>query len=165
MKQIKGFSAYSITTSGKVWTNKYKKWLSPGKVNRGYLQVVLYKNNKRFQRKISRLMLETFVGPCPKNKECCHNNGVKDDNRLENLRWDTHSNNVKDAIYHGTHICIRRGEESSYHKLTERDVRMVIYMWRTKLFTQQEIAETYNVSQQGISNILNRKNWKHLWEK
>jgi hypothetical protein len=40
------------------------------------------------------MVLFAFVGPCPEGMECCHENDVRDDNRIENLRWDTHANNL-----------------------------------------------------------------------
>lgn len=49
------------------------------------------------------LVLEAFVGPRPEGLVCCHNNGIPDDNRVENLRWDTYGENNKDLVRHGTH--------------------------------------------------------------
>ena len=46
--------------------------------------------------RVHRLVLETFIGPCPHKMVACHNNGVRNDNRLCNLRWDTMSANVSD---------------------------------------------------------------------
>lgn len=41
------------------------------------------------------------MGPCPDGMEACHNNGDQLDNRIENLRWDTHSANIYDQVAHG----------------------------------------------------------------
>ena len=46
----------------------------------------------------------SFVGDKPKDMECCHNNGIRTDARLVNLRWDTRKNNHKDQRIHGTKI-------------------------------------------------------------
>ena len=62
----------------------------------GYLQVILSANNIRENKKVSRMVLEAFVGPCPPGMEACHWNDIADDNRLENLRWDTHAANIAD---------------------------------------------------------------------
>lgn len=51
---------------------------------------------------VHRLVLEAFVGPCPEGMEGCHIDGDGTNNRLDNLRWDTHVGNVKDSIRHGT---------------------------------------------------------------
>lgn len=65
-----------------------------------HLFVLLYVpgsgNRKRVNRKVHRLMLEAFVGPCPDGQEACHWDDVADHNVLENLRWDTRPNNIAD---------------------------------------------------------------------
>ena len=59
----------------------------------GYMGVTLWKEGKPSSKKVHRLVLEAFSGPCPVGMEACHNNGDRLDNRRENLRWDTHFNN------------------------------------------------------------------------
>jgi hypothetical protein len=46
--------------------------------------------------------MAAFVGPCPEGMEVCHNNGDPTDNRMENLRYGTHSSNEQDKLIHGT---------------------------------------------------------------
>lgn len=48
------------------------------------------------------LVLLTFVGPRPRGKEGCHNDGNPTNNRATNLRWDTRSANHLDKQRHGT---------------------------------------------------------------
>lgn len=74
----------------------------------GHTRVVLCRDQKMFTRKVHRLVLEAFVGPCPDGMECCHNNGDPADNRLDNLRWDTLSSNAYDRVEHGVHNMARR---------------------------------------------------------
>lgn len=62
--------------------------------------------------------------------------------------------------YLTAHLC-NNGKKTT--KLTEQNVRMIIYMYRTKLFSQQVIANAYKVSQAIISAILTKKTWKHIW--
>ena len=52
---------------------------------------------------IHRLVLTAFVGPCPEGMEGCHWNDDAADNRLANLRWDTHSANTQDKLRNGNH--------------------------------------------------------------
>lgn len=50
---------------------------------------------------VHRLMAEHFLG-IPENTPIVrHLNDVKDDNRLENLAWGTHSDNLHDAVRNG----------------------------------------------------------------
>ena len=105
------------------------------------------------------------MGPCPAGMEGCHGNGNRQDNRLENLRWATRKHNHYDAICHGTHSGLHNyGENCANSKLKEHEVRMIIYMWRTGLFLQKEIAKIYEVTSSHISQIVNKIRWKHLWK-
>lgn len=69
----------------------------------GYPMVSLYLGNVGRQRRVHRLVLEAFVGPCPEGMEGCHSDGDPSNARLPNLRWDTKSENQFDRIRHGRH--------------------------------------------------------------
>lgn len=74
-------------------------------VKSGYLYVGLGQNGKRL---VHRLVLESFVGPCPDGMECCHNDGDRTNNRVDNLRWDTRYGNCQDIRAAGTHWQTRK---------------------------------------------------------
>lgn len=65
------------------------------------------------------LVLEAFVGPRPDGLEACHNNGNPGDDRLANLRWDTHSENILDRGRHGTDPARNRARCPQGHDLVE----------------------------------------------
>jgi hypothetical protein len=68
--------------------------LKGGKDKDGYLLIILYKDGKRETRKFHRLIAETFI-PNPNNYPMVnHKNGIKYDNRLENLEWCTARENA-----------------------------------------------------------------------
>lgn len=105
------------------------------KLNRhdqGYRQVTLYKDGTRVNRFVHALVLQAFVGPCPEGMECCHDNGDRADNRLENLRWDTLASNQADRLIHGTD---HRGERQGSSKLTTADVRQIKKLLRRGVFS------------------------------
>lgn len=58
--------------------------------------------NGQRRRWVHRLVLSAFVGECPPGQEGCHDNGDPFDNRLGNLYWGTHSQNMLDKQRHGT---------------------------------------------------------------
>src|SRR4051812_7731007 len=63
----------------------------------GYNVVKLYKNGSKKCPKAHRLVAKAFI-PNPNNKgEINHINGVKTDNRLTNLEWCTHTENIRHA--------------------------------------------------------------------
>lgn len=73
----------------------------------GYRQVQLNRNGKATARLVHRVVLEAFVGPCPDGMEALHRNGVRDDNRPENLRWGTRQQNVRESVEAGLHFGAR----------------------------------------------------------
>ena len=74
----------------KGWTKEIK----PQKNKKGYMVVSLCKNGKQKKVFVHRLLATAFI-PNPENKRCIdHINGIRDDNRLENLRWVTHQENM-----------------------------------------------------------------------
>lgn len=165
LKPIKDFPKYLISDKGIIYSLYSNKTMKPGYVEGDYLRVYLSKHGKDYTKKIHRLVLEAFVGPCPDNMETCHNNGNKLDNRLENLRWDTHSHNARDSIKHGTFAGLKVGENSNSHKLTENDVRVLISMYQTGLFTQTTLVGIFNIRHAQVSRIVNKQSWRHLWIK
>ena len=99
---IKGYeNLYEINKFGDVKSlHKKNKGLilKPRKDHNGYLLVNLTKNKKKTTYKIHRLVAETFI-PNSENKPCVdHINTIRDDNRVENLKWVTHKENNNNLI-------------------------------------------------------------------
>ena len=46
----------------------------------------------------------------------------------------------------------------------DKDVREIIHLCSLGIYTQTEIAKTYNVSNSCVCDIMNRKTWKHIWK-
>lgn len=106
-------------------------------------------------RLVHHLVLEAFIGQCPPGMEACHNNGIRGDNRLGNLRWDTLSANQLDRVKHGTSI---RGEQSALAKLTERDAREILESPESGV----ALASKFGVSRTTICDIRTGRTWAHL---
>jgi hypothetical protein len=71
--------------------------LRPGPSRSGHLSVAIGKGNSRL---VHQLVLEAFIGPRPNECEVLHKNGDPADNRLDNLRYGTRSENLEDIFYH-----------------------------------------------------------------
>lgn len=66
---------------------------------------------------VSTLVLRAFAGPPPRDTEVCHNDGDATNDRLENLRWDTHSANNYDRVQHGKHPLAAKARCNRNHPL------------------------------------------------
>jgi hypothetical protein len=117
IKEIEGWDDYFISTNGIVYSCKRETLafingglyqVRPKPHNRGYLEVGLYRFNPQKGKKerkwirIHQLVANAFI-PKPADSDTVkyepnHRNGIKTDNRLENLEWMTHSENQKHSI-------------------------------------------------------------------
>ena len=68
----------------------------------GYKFLALHDGKRSKSHRVHRLVLEAFIGPCPKGMECRHLDGNGSNNRLENLKWGTIEENWEDKRRHGT---------------------------------------------------------------
>jgi hypothetical protein len=88
---------------------------------RGYPTVKLSLDGRKTGHLIHRLMLLTFIGEPEVDQESCHRNDIPTDNRLENLRWDTHSRNMQDVVRNGNHDQASKTVCDSGHEFTEEN--------------------------------------------
>lgn len=121
----------------------------------GYLVVNLSVEGIKWSIETHRLVLEAFTGLPPMYHEACHGNGIRSDNRIENLRWDTRAANMRDMDAHGKRC---KGEASPNAKLTEELVRMI----RSSDESSAEISLRVGVSPEAISKARRRFTWKHV---
>lgn len=82
--------------------------LSPSIDGDGRRVVSLSRDGRRRVRRVYQLVMEAFVGPCPPGMEVCHGDGVRTNDALSNLRYDTRGNNHRDQVRHGTHDRAKR---------------------------------------------------------
>lgn len=100
-KVIPNYEDYKVSNHGRVMSCKLKNpiILKPQKRVKGYVFVALCKEKSRAKFiDIHRLVLMAFVGMPPDGKECDHINRIRDDNRLENLRWVTKVENEANKL-------------------------------------------------------------------
>jgi hypothetical protein len=95
MTSIRGFENYIIFENGVVINTETGKEMKYTKNTGGYYKVGLSNNTKVKGYLVHRLIAEAYI-PNSDNKPCIdHVNRIKTDNRIENLRWATHLENMQ----------------------------------------------------------------------
>ena len=97
--RIEGFPKYVIHPCGtilKIWKNKTTE-MKTHKNTYGYIKVPLTNNGKNYSRRVHRLLAIQFIhNDDPDNKiEIDHIDDIRDNNKIENLEWVTHVENIK----------------------------------------------------------------------
>ncbi len=142
-KPIPSFSGYEVSDLGRVRSYRVlgrrssiasipQRILKPG-CNGAYRSVSLRRGKIGYSRRIARLVLEAFVGPCPEGMERCHNDSNPENDRLDNLRYDTHANNCRDGF----------GEHTS--RLTKQESVQLREM-ASQGVSDKELASRFNTS-------------------
>ncbi len=160
IKQTK-YRNYLASSDGKILSKNYRhtgniKELSVCYTTKKYLQTCLFVNGKDKHIKIHRLIAETFI-PNPNNFKLVHHiNGIKTDNRIENLMWCNNSYNQKQAYLCGAQN--NQGEKHPNNKLTVKKVVLIRTLLKQKV-SQYKLAKQFNVTQATISCINRNISW------
>ena len=184
-KNIEGFDYYQVSNHGRVKSltrthqrqnpkhKQFKQTITVGKekIINGWdrkgkngklvkVCVALRKDGKTYVHAVHTLVLSAFVGSRPDGMECCHNDGNPKNNNLENLRWDTHKENMADCMQHGrkTNPPLHYGDAHPNSKLNDKmvsDIRLIPYYHG--LFAN--ISREYGISSAHASRIWNGEGW------
>ena len=100
---VEGYEGlYEVGKDGSVWSLNYhrtgqRKKKQPSVLNKHeYLQVSLWKDGKGKTRLVHQLVLNAYLPKPSEELEVLHKNNTPSDNRLENLKWGTHRENLND---------------------------------------------------------------------
>ena len=103
------YEGYFVTSCGKVWSYKSKKFLKPMITKDGYKSVALYINGKRKIFRIHQLVAQTYIPNLNNYDTVDHIDDNKEHNYINNLQWMTRKNNVKKSQSKKT-LCVETGE-------------------------------------------------------
>ena len=162
---VEDFPSYAVSNLGRVKrivsAKTYSvtgKCLTPN-VTVGYEHVTLCRDGRTKIFRVNKLVCTVFHGPTPGiDYQAAHNDGNKRNNRADNLRWATPTENQKDRIRHGTDS---RGVKHYATTLTEREV-LEIRLHPRSNGCLNVLAEKYGVSRNSINNIRGRISWQWL---
>lgn len=130
--------------------------ITPYQRKDGYLTVRIATHGNKTSTYIHKLVALAFHGYPEKGQEVLHKNGVKTDNRADNIHWGTRKENIADNFTFGqAPIGVKHGMA----KLSEQDVLAIRSDPRPR---HKDVAKDFSVSVATISLIRQRKLWKHL---
>lgn len=132
--------------------------LRPAINRKGYSMVGLSKNNINKLVSVHRLVAKSFI-PNPENKaQVNHINGIKTDNRVENLEWCTQYENQKHAFKNGFNKGSMFGRFGELHPktlLSDIDKNNIVNL-RQQGTSVKTIMSMYNVSRRTIQRVFNK---------
>jgi HNH endonuclease len=147
---IPGFPNYKINKNGDVLSSAYTKpRILIKKKKYGYLIVNLHKNGHCKTVSVHRLVAAAFIPNINNKPFVNHKNGIKTDNRMENLEWVTHDENMKHASAMGL---MPIGFRNKSTKLSDSDVNKIRLIGTS--MPLRHIAKMFNVSHRSILSIL-----------
>jgi hypothetical protein len=167
-KDIQGFEGYyqvsnlgnvkrlnSITSHSR---RRREGVLKQYKRKNGYSSVDLCVSGIKKTFLVHRLVAFTFLNNS--KEEVNHINGIKSDNRLENLEWNTRSENQLHSIRIG--LRTSKGIKNSQSKLNESQVMEIRQMVALNVMKKGDVAKKFNISAPTISDIISKRSWSHI---
>jgi hypothetical protein len=155
MRPITNYPGYFITESGRVWSDKTKKFLSPWLDRKGYPAVTLCVDGKSSNKSIHRLVAIEFI-PNPNNKPSVnHIDNNPKNTHVTNLEWCTQSENMQHAA--------KQGRLSSSCRSAKIDESVAMELILRASEPVSDLAKEFNISPEIIRTLFRKETWKHLF--
>lgn len=153
------FHKYKVNQYGEVKNVDTGKCLSLKPNDTGYVAVSLYiTKHKSVRMSVHRLVGIAFI-PNPENKPYInHIDHVRHNNRIDNLEWCTHNENVQDAVQFGS---VRYGENSVSAKISNETARQICQLIQDGVYID-DIVKMLNTTRSIVKNILNKSGWVRI---
>lgn len=162
---------YRINSDGQVLNVRNNKILKPYFGTNGYHYVKIRINNKLRHVAVHRLVANAFILNPNNYSDVNHKNGIKTDNRVENLEWVNRSQNCQHAWDIGLNDHNRErfrkmaknncGEQSPASKLTKEDVLKIKEMANNGIRVEV-IKQEFQISTAHVYRLINGERWGHL---
>lgn len=154
---------YEASSLGRIRRNF--RILSPSIDRPGYRRIKTSINGEVKLRMVHALVCEAFNGPKPDWADvCAHNDGSKDNNIPENLRWATYKENSEDMINHGTRLELDEHPRATMNNETVKEIRAAYLFEKTGTYVRRgfrvKICEKYGITMSALKDVLSKRSWK-----
>lgn len=156
MEYSVNFSKYIPTIDGKIYSVYSKRYINTNIGPNGYYHFL---TGDRNNHTVHSVTARFYLGKCPPGYTVNHINGIKTDNRIENLEYVTRSDNQKHAFKMA--LQSQEGQKNSRSKLKDLDVIEIKKLLNLG-YSHQHIATLFKVSRANISLIHSNKRWSHI---
>lgn len=154
---------YSVSTFGRLRSNaridakgvpRKERVLILGRNIDGYLKGNFFICGKQSHKFMHRIVYESFHGPIPDGLEINHKNGIRDDNRPENLEAVTHGENMSHSK---NTLCADYATYGNGRMTPEQRER--VFAMREQGFSFRNIGLELGFSKNQIDNVYNKRCW------
>lgn len=154
-------SHFEVSSFGRVRNTRTKKLRKLTERKKDGRLVVSLSNGsaKHHTYLVHRLVNLAFHGSPKSDQESRHLDGDDKNNYFNNLKWGSSQENSDDMMEHGT---ASRGSARPDAKLSEADVISIRRLDKKRTWTHIRIAERFGVCRSVVTNIINRKTWRHV---
>jgi hypothetical protein len=153
-RPVVGHPDYAVSNEGRVWSWRTRRMMAVSIMKKGYARIRfryrLEDPPRLVERYVHQLVMEAFVGPRPPRTEVNHIDGDTLNNRLGNLEYVPHAENLRHAFR-----VLRRNVRGHRPALTLED-REKIRALRDAGLTYEELARIYRRDPSRMSQIYKR---------
>jgi len=139
---VKSMPRVCVRNNGRTYTNS-KEYILCQNLKHGWYYQVKLSNAGRYKTKlVHRLIAEAFI-PNPFNKpDINHINCIKNDNRIENLEWCTHTENMRHSA-----------------KLNKKIVEEILLLNKSSNISRLDLSKMFCVSRNTIRRVITKESW------
>ena len=148
VENIQGYPNYHVTKRGRVYSKYSGTWKElPQKKWGNNYTVHLCMRGKRKTFIVARLVALAYI-PNPDNKPCvCHRDNDKSNNKVSNLYWGTHKENMEQKARDGrSRTKPRPGEQNPMSKLTDNQRREMVEKYKSGRYSMMKLSKEYGLN-------------------